>query len=90
MFILGWIPKGRATASAMSPSWSLAGLVLVPAESAFVIGSAQRQNLRLDGVASDHRHNIRRGSSPSSACLGRSRNYTRTHIQQTSPAAPGI
>jgi hypothetical protein len=43
MFILGWIPKGRAMTSAMSPSWSL------------VISSAQRQNLRLGGVASGHR-----------------------------------
>jgi hypothetical protein len=55
MFILGWIPNGRATALAMSHSWSLAGLVHVPVESAIVIGSAQRQNLCLGSIASDHR-----------------------------------
>jgi hypothetical protein len=50
MFILSWIPKGGATASAMDFSWSLAELVHVPAESLSVIISAQQYSLQLGGL----------------------------------------
>ncbi len=91
LFILGWIPKGRATASATAPSWSMARLVHVPAGNAFVIVLAQRRNLHLGGVAFGHRPQHQEwGSSLSSACLGRSCSYIYTHIQQASPTALGI
>ncbi len=80
MFILGWIPNGRATSSATASSWSLAGLVHVPAESAFVIILAQQQNLHLGGIALDHLPQHQEwGSSPSSARLCRSCSYTLIH-----------
>ncbi len=50
LFILGWTLRGQATASAMAPSWSLAGLVHVAAGGVFAIGSPKRWSLRLGGV----------------------------------------
>jgi hypothetical protein len=50
LFILVWIPKGRATASATAPSWLLAGLIHVLVGGISVIVSAQQWSLRLGGV----------------------------------------
>jgi hypothetical protein len=50
LFILGWALRGRATASATAPSWSLAGLFHVAVGGVFAIGSPKQWSLQLGGV----------------------------------------
>jgi hypothetical protein len=75
------------TASATAPSWSVAGLVHVPARDAFVIISSQQWSPQLGGVALAILSTTPGvGLSSPSACLGCDSSYT--HIHTTGMALP--
>jgi hypothetical protein len=74
LVILGWIPRGRATALATAPSWSLAGLVHAAGGGHLCHRLISMAELAAGWHSARHIvHNMRSGGSSSqSACLGRS------------------
>ncbi len=77
LFIVGWTPRGLATASATA--------VLGPRPDS-------SSSWRKAPSSSDQclQHQEEESIVPSSASLGHSRSFTHTHTQSTSPAAPGV